>query len=139
MSTLVGYLKSFGRGLAYPFRLDPSESRFAVSVDEENVRNSIKQIIGTGVGERPYLLKDGVPYGTRLRETLFSNAAALEAAAPFEVKKALDVWEPRITVLSVNTTTQDTSSGGIAVYVDILFRYRSSNRTDNLVYPFVIS
>jgi phage baseplate assembly protein W len=138
MSNLQGFLKTFGRGLAYPVRFDPSASKLKVCVDEQTVKDSIRQIIATDVAERPYLSKNGQPYGTRLRQLLFQGVDAVETAAPFEIARALETWEPRVTDVSVSSSVQENGSGA-QLNLFISFRYRSSNRADNLVYPFFIS
>lgn len=138
MSSLQGFLNTFGKGPAYPIRFDLSASRFRISRDEQVVKDSIAQIIGTDISERPYLLKNGQPYGTRLRQMLFSGAAAVEAAAPFEIARALDIWEPRVTDVTASASSQPSGSG-TQVNIFVSFRYRASNRSDNLVYPFFVA
>lgn len=138
MNNLAGFFSTFGRGPAYPVRLDSSNSRIVISRDEATVRESIAQIIGTDISERPYLLKDGQPYGTRVRRLLFSGVDAARTAAQFDVERALSTWEPRITNIYVTTAVSNTGNGGAKLLINVSFRYRASNRSDNLVYPFVI-
>ena len=134
-TNLQMYYQSLGRGLAFPVRVDSGRGGFVVAQEETLVKQSIQQILNTDPSERPYLLKNGVPYGTRLRKYLFSASDVLLAASQADIKQALDTWEPRIVVQSAEVRRQASSNGGSILVVNIAFTYRSTNRSDNLVYP----
>lgn len=139
MNNIQGFINIFGNGLAYPVRFDASGSRLVVARGEQSVKDSIRQILATDPDERPYLQRNGVPFGTRIRRLLFSNVEAASAVAPFDIQQALDTWEPRIQDVRVTSTVQNQPEGGAALLVNVSFRYRSSNRVDNLVYPFFVA
>lgn len=126
-----------GRGPAFPFRLNASGTAPAFSSNEALVKEAMDALLSTRIGERPHLVRDGVPYGTSLEGVLFSNPAVAAELAIYEVRRALDTWEPRILVLTVDAFTQHVpvfNANGLVVTID--FRYRATNRDDNFVRPF---
>lgn len=129
----------FGRGLSYPMRLDVTGTRPVITQDDELVLESMEQILQTGIGERPFLVKNGVPYGTRIKGAVFSDEATAISIVTFECKRALDLWEPRIIVRNVDAVAQPQADGGSAIIGDIAFTFRSTTRDDNFVIPFRIS
>lgn len=126
----------YGRGLSYPFRLDPTGSRPAISSEGTLVKEAMAQILKTRQGERPFLTRGGVPYGTKITDALFEDGDAAEDIVKYEVRRALEVWEARIVVTGVTTRQIPTYSGGIEIEATITFRYRATNRDDNFVIPF---
>jgi len=97
-------------------------------------------ILQTDPTERPFLSKDGIPFGTRLRSVLFmTDVEAVQAIVKYECKRALDTWEPRIIVDDVQTSDSVSSVGGLEgtyVLATVSFRFRSTNRSDNRVTLF---
>jgi phage baseplate assembly protein W len=139
MSVIAPVKPSFlGRGFAFPFRLDDTQMKPAFTSDEERVKESISAIINTGVHERPFLVRNGVPYGTRFRGLLFSNAQAAADVAKYDAKVVLGAWEPRIAVLEVTADINYIFAEGTirGMLLNILYRYRSTNRIDNYVRPY---
>jgi phage baseplate assembly protein W len=138
MSTLSlqGLPSFYGKGLAFPFRLDPTNARPVISQDEQLILDSMNQIINTDIDERPFLTKNGVPFGTRCRRILFDDSQIAISIIQYEVKRALDVWEPRIVVDSVQGDEVVQSDGGALIVALTSFRFRATNRSDNFVTPF---
>lgn len=123
-----------GKGFSFPFRLDPTGTRPSFSEDEDLVFESIESILNTSIGERPHRVKSGVPYGTTFRSLLFNNVEGAIDLARFQAKRALDTWEPRIVVIRVDAGKyRDPTSGLVGITVNVLFRYRATNRVDNYV------
>jgi phage baseplate assembly protein W len=123
-----------GKGPAFPFRLDATQTKPAFSSDEDLIFESIESILNTDIGERPHRVKNGVPYGTRFRSLLFSSVDAAVDVAKFDARNALDTWEPRIIVITVDVfRRRDPVSQLFGVLLHIVFRYRTDNRTDNYV------
>ena len=126
-----------GSGFSYPFRLNATLTAPAFSRDEQLVKEDMTALVGTGVGERPFRVRNGVPYGTRVRALLFSNDEGLFDLVRHDVREALRVWEPRIIVLEVDVERfVDTITRLVGAAVLIQFRYRATNRSDNFVIPF---
>ena len=124
--------KSFmGRGFKFPFSVDPSTNRIAMSSAEDDIREAITIILRTNVGERVML----PGFGTAAGEFVFSdNRAERIAALENSVQEALERWEPRIRDVEV---TADNSMG-VKNVVEINIRYivRMTNNQFNMVYPF---
>lgn len=119
-----------GRGWAYPVRRDPITGRPVFTEDEAKIKESIHSIIMTDVDERPFLMRDGVPYGTRVNRMIFAGVQTLRDVAVYDIKRALAVWEPRIFVNDVNSSvTRINDMLGVVIHVS--FVYRDSNRPDN--------
>ena len=127
-----------GRGPAYPLRLNAGGTDLETSVEEENVKDSILAIIETRVGERPHRVRRGVPLGTHLTGSLFEAAEDVASLARYEIPRVLDVWEPRIFNITVDASVQQNATGLVVVMINIQFRYRSTNRADNFVYPYLL-
>ncbi|GAA0436031.1 hypothetical protein Acor_55360 [Acrocarpospora corrugata] len=119
-----------GRGAAHPLRLD--NAGIGQSAGAAKVAESIRIILGTQHGER--VMRP--TFGTNLRSLAFApNNGATADLARYYVTEALARWEPRIELLDV-TVTSDNSGGRL----DIAIRYelRATRETHNLVYPFYL-
>jgi phage baseplate assembly protein W len=124
--------QTLGRGWAFPLRLDERGNKPLFTQDEQRVMESITSIIRTNIGERPHLMRNGIPYGTRFQELLFSSADAAVDMAVFDAKVALHTWEPRITILDVKAYKHyDQLAEMYGVIVNIAFRYRATGRVDS--------
>ena len=126
-----------GSGLAFPLRVD-ARGGLALAHEDEDVREAIQVILGTAPGERPMRPE----FGCGIHDHVFESVDAyLVGRIEQEVRFALDRWEPRIEVLSVELSMERTTQGGVLdelVVIDIGYRLRSSNDVRNLVYPFYV-
>ena len=126
-----------GSGLAFPLRVD-ARGGLALAHEDEDVREAISVILGTAPGERPMRPEFGCGFHDHGFESV---DAYLVGRIEQEVRFALDRWEPRIEVLSVELSMERTTQGGVLdelVVIDIGYRLRSSNDVRNLVYPFYV-
>ena len=83
-----------GRGIAFPPRLGP-DGRLAFSEGAQNVREAIQVILLTELKER-VMRPD---FGAGLRTFLFEpNVGATHAAIAERARRALERWEPRIRI-----------------------------------------
>lgn len=90
--------KLFGRGIAFPPHIG-SDGRLAWSEGEANIREAIEIILKTEERERVNL----AAFGGGLRRFLFeSNTVATRFQIEDRITRALQSWEPRITVNSVD-------------------------------------
>lgn len=125
-----------GTGLLFPMQLDASGARIAVSAGQLRIYQSIDTILNTNINERPYLLQNGVPFGTRIQEALFASVEVASQILSFEAARALALWEPRISVLNTDVTVMTLKDGGAALALDIQYNIRATNTPDNYVLPF---
>jgi phage baseplate assembly protein W len=124
-----------GAGWRFPVGLEAqaTPSRLAMSADEESVRESIYIILSTAKGER--LMRP--TFGCNLHELVFAvNNRATQATAAFEVREALEAWEPRIELLEVEASAGGDRGEQLLISID--YRVRSTDNRFNLVYPFYL-
>lgn len=126
-----------GAGWSFPVELvadnQVSARHLAIAADEESIRQSIFVILSTSKGER--LMRPD--FGCNLHELVFEvNDRATQATAAFEVREALQAWEPRIDVLDVDATSA--GDRGEELLISVRYRVRSTDNRFNLVYPFYL-
>ena len=126
-----------GSGLSFPLRVD-ARGGLALSHEDEDVREAIHVILGTAPGERPMRPE----FGCGIHDYVFEAVDAyLVGRLEQEVRRALDRWEPRIDVVSVDLSVEPSRAGGgpdEVVVIDISYRLRATNDVRNLVYPFYV-
>jgi phage baseplate assembly protein W len=135
MSDDAAFGKEFmGRGWAFAVRLLPGSGRVETVAHEEDIRQSIRIILGTSKGER--VMRPA--FGCGIHERVF---AAIDTATIMQIKRdveeALRTYEARIDVLAVVVDTAPLYDGRLDVRID--YRVRSTNQSDNYVYPFYFS
>jgi hypothetical protein len=124
--------KFLGDGWQFPVTTDRRD-RIALSTGEEDIRESIRIIIGTAKGER-VMRPD---FGCRIHEYVFATIdETTRNLVASTVREALVEWEPRIEVLNVDVSVAELDAGRLLVGVD--YRVRSTNTEFNLVYPFYL-
>ncbi|WON73517.1 GPW/gp25 family protein [Nitrosospira sp. Is2] len=126
-----------GVGWGFPVkRADDSaqaSAHFVIAEYEESVRQSIVIILSTAKGER-VMRPD---FGSGLSELVFAvNNAGTRAMAEFEVREALEKWEPRIDVLGVESSTGGDRGEQLMIFID--YRVRTTDNRYNMVYPFYL-
>src|SRR6266571_1862533 len=90
--------KIFGKGISFPPRIGP-DGRVSWSEGEANVRESIQVILLTELNERVRLPDFGGNLGLFLFEP---NTVATRYSMQDRIIKALEQWEPRILVQTVD-------------------------------------
>lgn len=121
-----------GRGWAFPVRTDATGG-IALVGREQELAESIRLILGTAKGERPMRPE----FGCGIHDQIFAPMDATTAGkVAYDVRAALDRWEPRITVAAVAVSYPDSAKG--VMYVDITYYERETNDRRNLVFPFYV-
>ncbi|GAA2057403.1 MULTISPECIES: GPW/gp25 family protein [Streptomyces] len=121
-----------GSGWAFPPRTDATGSIALVSGAQE-IEESIRLILATTPGERPMRPEFGCP----LNDYVFAPADAGTAGQlAYEVRLALERWEPRVTVADVAVRFDRVNDG--VLYLDISYSVRDANDPRNLVFPFYV-
>jgi uncharacterized protein len=121
-----------GVGWAFPPHVEASGATAAAAY-EEDIRQCVRIILGTNPGER-VMRPD---FGAGLKAFLFEpiNATSM-AEMQVRVEQSLNLWEPRIDILSVRVSAELAAQG--RVMIEINYRVRATNAVNNLVYPFYL-
>lgn len=122
-----------GRGIGFPLRV--VNGSIAMTTGVEDIDRGIRVVLSTAPGERvmrPY-------FGCRIWELMFepinANTLGLMEDA---TREALSRWEPRIDVVEVKASADDTrgKGGEGMVNIEVAYRVKVTNDRRNLVYPF---
>jgi phage baseplate assembly protein W len=121
-----------GAGRAFPMSVDASGS-VALVRRERELEDSIRLIVATAPGERPMRPE----FGCGIHDFVFAPADATTAGRiAYEVRAALDRWEPRVDVVDVDVTAD--SGDASTLYIEITYTVRGTNDPRNLVFPFYV-
>lgn len=121
-----------GVGVAFPPCLE-ADGEIALVAYEEDIRQSIRIILGTNPGER-VMRPD---FGAGLNAFLFEPVSfATMQRVKQRVEEALIDWEPRIEVEVVRVSNDRSEPGKLLINID--YRVRVTNTRANLVYPFYL-
>lgn len=114
-----------GRGWRFPFGFVPANGSVALSEFERNIQESVTVILGTRPGERQMLPE----FGCRIHELVFApNTHSTATIVEHHVREALERWEPRIDVDSIESWPDD--AGTIRVVVH--YRIKSTQELQEL-------
>jgi phage baseplate assembly protein W len=130
----VAIAKEFlGVGWQFPVQVK-STGKIALSKYEEDIREAIWIILSTAKGER-VMRPD---FGCGIHELVFSvvNATTM-GLVEANVREGLIMWEPRIELINIEVTTDESERDRLLVSID--YRVRSTNNEFNLVYPFYLT
>jgi phage baseplate assembly protein W len=119
-----------GAGWAYPLATDATGG-MALVTREREIEQAIRLILGTACGERPMRPE----FGCHIHDHVFGPATSATAGQiAYDVREALDRWEPRVEVRDVKVSFDAIEQG--ALYIDIAYVIRGLNDPRNLVFPF---
>src|SRR5688500_4555303 len=121
-----------GSGVAFPLQVD-RRGGIALASDETDVDQAIHLILSTAPGERPMRPE----FGCGVHDFVFDTIDATTVARmEDEIRSALDRWEPRVEVVSVDFDLSGADRGELVI--GITYRLRATNHLRNLVYPFYV-
>ena len=121
-----------GSGLAFPLQADQRGS-LALTRGVEDIEQAIALILGTAQGERPMRPE----FGCAVHDVVFDTIdAAIVGKIHTAVHEALERWEPRIEVTSLDFDLSDVDRGVLTVTIN--YKVLSTSRLYNLVYPFYV-
>ena len=121
-----------GSGLAFPLQVD-RRGGIALATDETDIEQAIELILGTAPGERPMRPE----FGCGVHDFVFDSIDASTIGHMEEaIRDALDHWEPRVVVETVEFDLSSVDEGRLMI--DIGYRIRVTNTMRNLVYPFYV-
>ena len=121
-----------GAGWSYPLGTDATGG-VALVTREREIEQAIRLILGTACGERPMRPE----FGCRIHDHVFGAAnSATAGLIAYDVRQALERWEPRIEVNEVGVSFDAIESG--TLYIDVGYEIRGLNDRRNLVFPFYV-
>src|ERR671931_1371800 len=110
-----------GSGIAFPLQVD-RRGGIALAHDDTDVDQAIQLILGTAPGERPMRPE----FGCGVHDFVFDTIdAATVGRLETEIRTALDRWEPRIEVQTVDFDLDQMIDGQLLVHIG--YRVRSTN------------
>lgn len=121
-----------GKGWKYPVHAG-IDRKIQMSAYETDIKEAILIILGTSKGER-VMRPD---FGCGIHDLVFApiNTTTLSLVEN-TVREGLTFWEPRIELIKVDVSDQQSSEGKLLVSID--YRVRVTNNRFNLVYPFYL-
>lgn len=123
-----------GTGWTFPPTFSRMRDAVEMSSDDANIKQCLRVLFGTAIGERLMLAS----YGSNLRLRVFDAlTATVENEIRTAVQKAILNWEPRIDVISIDIVEQAPLAGRLSISIDYLVR--KTNSRSNLVYPFYLT
>ncbi len=121
-----------GSGLAFPLQVD-RRGGIALARDETDIEQAIELILATAPGERPMRPE----FGCGVHDFVFDSIdAGTVGKMVLAIREALDRWEPRVIVETVEFDLDGVDEGRLMI--DIGYRVRVTNTMRNLVYPFYV-
>lgn len=121
------------RGTGWALPVDASEGSVETASGRDDVEQSIRIILETAKGER-VMRPD---FGCSIHEYAFSTVDTTTLRlVETTVREALETWEPRVDVESVDASAANLERGRLDV--EITYRLRRTNDEFNLVYPFYV-
>ena len=121
-----------GTGVGFPLRVDRTGGLALVS-GSDDINEAITLILSTAPGERPMRPNFGCGIHDYVFETLDPYVLG---RLEIEIRRALDRWEPRIRVVSVDFDVSGADRGELLI--DIAYTLKPTNDIRNLVYPFYV-
>ncbi len=125
------YDSFLGRGWAFPPAFNYDRGTLETVEDEEDIRESIRLILGTIPGER--VMFPG--FGCSIRKFVFeSNNPTQISMLKDAVYDALLYNEPRIKVEQIEIKDETYEKG--LIHINIFYTVIITNTRNNMVYPF---
>lgn len=122
-----------GAGMKFPPQIDPGTGRFAVSVRERSVRESVYLILMTNRGER--WLEPA--FGSQMMSyTFMDTSPTMLRMLSDELREMLLKQEPRISDVDIEVDPE-TKDG--CLLISINYTVAATNQRDNLVFPFYLN
>jgi phage baseplate assembly protein W len=129
-----GVSSFLGRGWSFPPEFLKEAGDVVMTEEQEDIDGSLRVLFGTALGER-FLVP---AYGLDMRELQFEPVStSLRTLVRDRIKTAILVFEPRITILSLEVRSPTEPDGTLAIALE--YAVRATNSRFNLVYPFYLS
>ena len=120
-----------GRGWSFPPEFSDAAKDVLMTEGQADIDASLRILFGTAAGER-FLVPT---YGLDMRELQFEPmSTSMRTFLLDRIKTAILIFEPRITVLSLDVRNPTERDGTLLIALEYMVRATSSRF--NLVYPF---
>ena len=129
-----------GRGWGFPPKFihtpavagdSPARLDFVMTEDQADIDASLRILFGTAVGER-FLVP---AYGLDMHELQFQPmSTTLRTFLHDRIKMAILIYEPRITMVSLDVRSPTEPDGTLLIALE--YEVRATNSRYNLVFPF---
>ncbi len=118
------------KGFAFPFQIAKHDGSVEMSLEKENIKQSVIVILSTEQGER-VVRPD---FGVRLHQYIFERMdSRTESMITREVIRALTMWEERITNIQVFCKKDEGCEGKLRINVSYQVHGRESDNAEILV------
>ena len=122
-----------GNGWARPSGFNRNGQPTRMVSDEENIRQSLRTLLGTSPGERVHRYD----YGCSIRQYAFEVMdLTTQTLLRDEIERAVVMFEPRVELNRVDFEI-DSVEGVLNILLD--YTVRQTNRRTNMVYPFYLN
>ena len=122
-----------GTGMKFPPQIDPGTGRFAVSSQEQSVRESVYLILMTSQGER-WLEPT---FGSQMASYAFMDTSStVMRMLSDQLRELLLRQEPRISDVEVEADPKQQEG---CLIISIRYTVAATNQEDNLVFPFYLN
>ncbi len=122
-----------GTGMKFPPQIDPGTGRFAVSSQEQSVRESVYLILMTSQGER-WLEPT---FGSQMASYAFMDTSpTVMRMLSDQLRELLLRQEPRISDVEVEADPKQQEG---CLIISIRYTVAATNQEDNLVFPFYLN
>jgi hypothetical protein len=116
-------------GTAFPFAIDPQTGGIAWARDREKIRQNIRILLSTRLGERPMQRN----FGTRLPALVHGvNSAILSQIAITQTQEAMLQWEPRVLVTDATVEQQEGE-----LKLNLRYAFLAEQTNDELALPLL--
>lgn len=127
-----------GVGISYPFRFTTKgASKIGVDTTREEIHvlDSVRQILGTRIGER-VMRRD---FGSRIHDLVFMPLDDLTATLAVQaVVDDLTKWEPRI-IIDMQNVEILVNPREAKLTISMVIEFITTNTTGNFVFPFFLN
>ena len=120
-----------GYGVSYPIQRSDTGG-FSLAQGEELIRQAVLSLVETGIYERPFQVRNGVPYGTRIPYLLFENVSDVFDIIQFDVDRAIRTWEPRVTLMYVVPVASDLGGDPRSVRAHVRYKIKATGEDDGV-------
>lgn len=129
--TTGGFL---GRGWSFPPVFVKGVGAALMTAGEANVNESLRTLLNTRLGERPFRPL----YGTRLRDMMFQPLSSIQQGDLITFLKAnISEYEPRIDLEEITISLQNQPDSSLII--SISYRIIAVNSRHNFVYPYYLN